>query len=30
MNLMEAESVAQLPRGAQWQYEPKWTDFVVF
>ena len=27
MNLMEAESVAQLPRGAQWQYEPKWDGF---
>jgi ATP-dependent DNA ligase len=27
MQLMEAESVAQLPRGAQWQYEPKWDGF---
>lgn len=27
MNLMEAESMAQLPRGAQWQYEPKWDGF---
>src|SRR5258705_11452396 len=27
MELMEAESVAQLPRGAQWQYEPKWDGF---
>jgi ATP-dependent DNA ligase len=27
MNLMEAESVAELPRGAQWQYEPKWDGF---
>jgi ATP-dependent DNA ligase len=27
MNLMEAESVAQLPRAAQWQYEPKWDGF---
>ncbi|WP_210189183.1 hypothetical protein [Bradyrhizobium erythrophlei] len=27
MNLMEAESVAQLPRGAEWQYEPKWDRF---
>jgi ATP-dependent DNA ligase len=27
MNLMEAESVARLPRGAQWQYEPKWDGF---
>ena len=27
MNLMEAESVAQLPRGTQWQYEPKWDGF---
>jgi ATP-dependent DNA ligase len=24
---MEAESVAELPRGAQWQYEPKWDGF---
>jgi ATP-dependent DNA ligase len=27
MQLMEAESAAQLPRGAQWQYEPKWDGF---
>jgi len=27
MELMEAESVAELPRGAQWQYEPKWDGF---
>ncbi|MDI3562379.1 ATP-dependent DNA ligase [Bradyrhizobium sp. Arg816] len=27
MNPMEAESVDQLPRGAQWQYEPKWDGF---
>jgi ATP-dependent DNA ligase len=27
MNLMEAESVARLPRGAEWQYEPKWDGF---
>jgi ATP-dependent DNA ligase len=27
MNLMEAESMAQLPRGAQWHYEPKWDGF---
>lgn len=27
MNLMEAESVTQLPRGARWQYEPKWDGF---
>jgi ATP-dependent DNA ligase len=24
---MEARSVAALPRGAQWQYEPKWDGF---
>ncbi|WFU28859.1 ATP-dependent DNA ligase [Bradyrhizobium sp. CB1717] len=24
---MEAESVTELPRGAQWQYEPKWDGF---
>ncbi|MCP3407531.1 ATP-dependent DNA ligase [Bradyrhizobium sp. CCGB01] len=24
---MEAEFAAQLPRGAQWQYEPKWDGF---
>ncbi|WP_314949970.1 ATP-dependent DNA ligase [Bradyrhizobium cosmicum] len=24
---MEAESVVELPRGAQWQYEPKWDGF---
>lgn len=24
---MEAESVAELPVGAQWQYEPKWDGF---
>jgi ATP-dependent DNA ligase len=27
MEPMEAESVAELPRGAQWQYEPKWDGF---
>lgn len=27
MELMEAESVSELPRGAQWQYEPKWDGF---
>lgn len=27
MQLMEAESVTQLPRGAQWEYEPKWDGF---
>ncbi|SFI01417.1 ATP-dependent DNA ligase [Bradyrhizobium sp. Gha] len=27
MELMEAESVAELPRGTQWQYEPKWDGF---
>jgi ATP-dependent DNA ligase len=27
MELMEAESVAELPRGRQWQYEPKWDGF---
>jgi ATP-dependent DNA ligase len=27
MELMEAKSVAELPRGAQWQYEPKWDGF---
>jgi ATP-dependent DNA ligase len=24
---MEAESVAELPRGREWQYEPKWDGF---
>src|SRR6266853_5563303 len=24
---MEAKSVAQLPSGAEWQYEPKWDGF---
>lgn len=24
---MEAKSVAELPRGAQWRYEPKWDGF---
>src|SRR5689334_21753228 len=27
MEPMEAESVTELPRGAQWQYEPKWDGF---
>jgi ATP-dependent DNA ligase len=27
MELMEAESVCELPRGAEWQYEPKWDGF---
>lgn len=27
MELMEAQSVAELPRGAEWQYEPKWDGF---
>jgi ATP-dependent DNA ligase len=27
MELMEAESVTELPRGAEWQYEPKWDGF---
>jgi ATP-dependent DNA ligase len=27
MEPMEARSVAELPRGAQWQYEPKWDGF---
>jgi ATP-dependent DNA ligase len=27
MELMEALSVAELPRGAEWQYEPKWDGF---
>ena len=27
MEPMEAESAAELPRGAQWQYEPKWDGF---
>ena len=27
MEPMEAESVAELPHGAQWQYEPKWDGF---
>src|ERR1051326_4330279 len=30
MNFMGAESVTQLPRGAQWQYEPKWDGFRCF
>ena len=24
---MEARSVDSLPRGAEWQYEPKWDGF---